>query len=185
MEEIEVQGTEIFGVKPVSKPSITPQVNNSNNTSFQSSGIEPIFRDTFRTYSNYACGIDVRYPADWKEIEASKDERSDSGTIVTFFVPEGTPQDFAFLSISMADLLSTKTLRGITIKTIDTLEEIEPKFNLTELKPARIADLPAHQIIYTSGSEDERNKLYKSLVMWTIEDDRVYRFRFDSNNFSA
>jgi hypothetical protein len=188
VEEIEVLGTEILGVKPATKPLVIPQeVYDRNETNYQTAA------NALVTYSNYDCGIEIQYPSDWNEVEASEDERSDSGDIVTFYVPQeisnssSTPQDFAYLSIIMNDLISTKTLRGITIKNIDALEEIEPKFNLTESKPTLIGNLPAHQIIYTSGSdlEDQQNEIYKSLVMWTIDNAKSYLFRFSSSNTST
>jgi hypothetical protein len=191
VEEIEIQGTETFGVKPVVKPPITPPP----PIPIQESTIPPtevsenkasnqITSGLFESYSNYACGVNVEYPTTWTKIEATEDE-SDKGTIV-WFTPS-PPYDYAYLSISMMDVPSKRTLRGLTIQTIDNLEQIEPDFTLINSNSTNIGSHEAHQIIYTSTLEsaDGQKEVYKSLVAWTIEDDRAYQFTFDSSNIST
>jgi hypothetical protein len=183
VEEIEIQGTETFGVKPIVKPTVIPpppipqelmltpeEISNEISSQINMSSLE--------TYSNYACGIDMQYPSDWTELEPTEEDR-DGGAVV-YFTPDGN----ADLSLRMIDVPSTRTLRGLTIQTIDNLEQIEPDFTLLESNSTYVGTHPSHQIIYTSTSETD-TELYKSLVIWTIEDDRAYYFRFDSNDIST
>jgi hypothetical protein len=156
-------------------PTILPE-ETSNKTNNQ------ISTASFVTYSNYACGVEMQYPSYWTKINASEEER-DGGTIVYFSPPGG----LAYLSLGMTDVPSTRTLRGPTIQTIDNFEQIESNFTLMESNSTYIGNHPAHQIIYTSTLETDtgQTELYRSFVTWTIEDDRAYKFRFDSNNFST
>jgi hypothetical protein len=96
--------------------------------------------DNFLTFSNSACGITLKYPPDWNNVELSDTYRSksDSNSIAYLTPPKNlviqdqtNKSDFSIMSIDVKDAYSTKTLRGYTIRNLDSYKTL-PKFSLVE-----------------------------------------------------
>jgi hypothetical protein len=141
------------------------------------------------TYDNYACGISIKYPSDWQKTELSDTyrQKSDTTDIVYFSPPSSgasitnsSSDAFVYVQISVEDLFGTKTLKGYTIRNMHAFEGL-PKYNLLSSNSTYMGDYPAFQITFNSGSDlkSKQNALYKSLAVWTVQNNKAYQIRYD------
>jgi hypothetical protein len=144
------------------------------------------------TYTNYACGISLSYLEDWEKYETSDNYRSksDSDVIVYFYPPkwvtavnETDKSNFSGVSVEVKDVFSTNTLRGYTIRSIDSYETL-PKFSLIQSNDTYMGDYPAHRIIFKDSSDlkSKQNETYKEMAIWSLENNKIYEIRYSDSH---
>lgn len=146
----------------------------------------------FFTYTNYACGISINYLEDWEKYETSDNYRSksDSDVIVYFYPPEWVTavnetekSNFSGVSVEVKDVFSTNTLRGYTIRNIDSYGTL-PKFSLIQSNDTYMGDYPAHMIIFKDSSDlkSKQNETYKEMAIWSLENNKIYEIRYSDSS---
>ena len=91
--------------------------------------------------------------------------------------------DVSILSVGVNDAFSTKTLKGVTIRNLDSYKTL-PKFSLISSNSTYMGDYPAYQIIFKDGSDlkSKQNEIYKELAIWTVQNNKIYQLRYEDSN---
>lgn len=125
-----------------------------------------------KSYSNKNEGLRLQYPADW-----SIKENPAAGVIVAFGSPKESSSDTFVdnVNVSVADLSSKPdtTLNEVSDLWQKQTEADLPAgaFKLSEIKPAKLAEQDAKQMVYTYSKE---GKDIKGMVVIALKDKKVY-----------
>jgi len=152
--------------------SLFPAIVNNDgksNAIAQTTRLEP---KRFLTVEKPTLGFKISYPYNWNI--------TDNDFVISFKAPSNT-------------VLVTFTITNLTYysKTNLTLEqyssnEIESKrvgnfFKLIDSKPYLLSGQPGHEIVFLNGtSGDTADNYTKTLLIWSIVDDKVYQIRYSA-----
>lgn len=172
--------TALIAITVVCSSALVYAQNQTNNST-------SISTNNFLSYSNAACGITMKYPPEWQKVEMSDTYRSKSDSdVIAYLTPPSSvseaqtnASDFSILSINVNHTFSTKSLRGYTIRNLDSYKTL-PKFSLMESNSTYMGDYPAYRIVFKDGSDlkSKQNEIYKEMAIWTVQNNKIYEIRY-------
>ncbi len=119
--------------------------------------------------SNYFM-IRMKYPKSWR---IQKIEDRFTGDVAKFFLPQNNSSN-SFqpeLSVEMQDLQKPISLPEYTNSKVNEITQYSTSPRIHESHPAKLANLPAHEVIYT-GKQEQVN--VKMMAVWTVKDSKAY-----------
>ncbi|KAB8332565.1 serine/threonine protein kinase [Scytonema tolypothrichoides VB-61278] len=128
-------------------------------------------KTSFLTYdsSNYFM-IRMKYPKDWR---IQKIEDRFTGDVAKFFPPPKNDSN-SFqpeVSVEMEDLKKPISLPDYTNLKVNQITRYLTNPRINESHPTKLANLPAHEVIYT-GKQEQFN--VKRIAVWTVKDNKAY-----------
>lgn len=153
-------------------PSIVVLVPEIRQKIFGSSQNDSSLTETsFLTYdsSNYFM-IRIKYPKAWR---IQKIEQTFTGDVAKFFPPVNNDSN-SFqpeLSVEMQDLKKTILLPDYTNSRVNEITQFLKNPKIHESDSATLANLPAHEVIYT-GKQEQFN--IKMMAVWTVKNSKAY-----------
>jgi eukaryotic-like serine/threonine-protein kinase len=162
---------------------VIAQTTNNTNTTTKTPPQTSIMATTtkkegnFLTYTNYAYGINIMYPADWKI-----GEHPYANVFVVDFMSILKNNSAIFpatITLSVESLKHNTTLNAFTIATLDKAKQSLPDFKLIESNDTALAGNPAYRIVYTFTSSDPSVQLhFQSMNVWTIKNSKIYTISY-------
>jgi eukaryotic-like serine/threonine-protein kinase len=161
---------------------VIAQTTNNTNTTTKTPPQTSIMATTkkegnFLTYTNYAYGINIMYPADWKI-----GEHPYANVFVVDFMSILKNNSAIFpatITLSVESLKHNTTLNAFTIATLDKAKQSLPDFKLIESNDTALAGNRAHRIVYTFTSSDPSVQLhFQSMNTWTIKNSKIYTISY-------
>lgn len=128
-------------------------------------------RDNLLTYANSTYGISVKYPQLWTKTETLDPI---TGSLATFMSPRANGSDVfqENLRLIVQNLAGRNvTLAEYTKTSINEIKLFSPDAEIVEQSNTKLANEPAHQVVYTGREE---GYTLKHLQIWTIKDNKVY-----------
>jgi hypothetical protein len=122
-------------------------------------------------------GFKISYPYNWNI--------TDNDFVISFSSPQNAANvTFSitnFTSISKANL----TLEQYSSNEINNIKSVESKkagkfFKLLESKPHLLSGQPGHDIVFLNGTNADMTHNYKTLIVWTMVDSKVYQIRYSA-----
>jgi serine/threonine-protein kinase len=125
----------------------------------------------FLTYdsSNYFM-LRMKYPKNWK---SQNIEDRFTGDVAKFFLPQNNDSN-SFkpeVSVEMEDLKKPISLPDYTNLKVNQITRYLKNPRRNESHPAKLANLPAHEVIYT-GKQEQYN--VKRMAVWAVKDNKAY-----------
>jgi hypothetical protein len=131
----------------------------------------------FLTVEKPMLGFKISYPSDWNI--------TDNDFLISFIAP----QHAAFVTFSITNLSSYSkgnlTLEQFSSNEINNIKSVESKkagnFKILESKPHLLSGQSGHDIVFLNGtSGDTPDNYTKTLLVWSIVDDKVYQIRYSA-----
>ncbi|MGH7998658.1 MAG: PsbP-related protein, partial [Brasilonema sp.] len=153
------------------RPEILQNIfgSSSNNPPLPSNS--PLTETKFSTYdSSNFFGIRMRYPKTWG---IQKIEDRFTGDVAKLF-PRQKIDSKSFqpeVSVEIQDLKKTISLPDYTNSRVNEITQFLTSPRIHESHSAKLANLPAQEVIYT-GKQEQYN--VKMMAVWTVKDSRAY-----------
>jgi hypothetical protein len=131
----------------------------------------------FLTVEKPMLGFKISYPSNWNI--------TDNDFVISF----RAPQNAANVTFSITNLTSISktnlTLQQYSSNEISTIKSVEGKrvgnfFELIESKPYLLSGQPVHEILFLNGTSGDTTHNYKTVLVWTIVDGKVYQIRYSA-----
>ena len=131
----------------------------------------------FLTLEKPMLGFKISYPSDWNI--------TDNDFVISF----RAPNDTAVVTLSIVNSSSSKTnpitLEQYSSNEINTIKSVESKrigssFILLGSSQYLISGEPGHEIIFLNGTNTDTMHKYKTLLVWTVIDSKVYQIRYSA-----
>jgi PsbP-like protein len=157
--------------------SLFPAIVNNDgksNAIAQTTRLEP---KRFLTVEKPTLGFKISYPYNWNI--------TDNDFVISFTAP----QHAALLTFSITNSTyipkANLTLEQYSSNTINTIKSVESKkagnfFELVESKPYLLSGQPGHEIAFLNGTNVDAIHNYKTLLVWSIVDGKIYHIRYTS-----
>jgi hypothetical protein len=123
-------------------------------------------------------GFKISYPSDWNI--------TDNDFVISFSSPQNAA-NVTFSIINLSSISKTNlTLEQYSSNEINTIKSVESKrvgnfFELIESKPYLLSGQLGHEIVFLNGtSGDTPDNYTKTLLVWSIVDDKVYQIRYSA-----
>jgi hypothetical protein len=125
-------------------------------------------------------GFKISYPSDWNI--------TDNDFVISF----KAPQNAALVMLSISNLTPSSssskanpTLEQYSSNEINNIKSVESKrvgnfFKLLESTPYLLSGEPGHEIVFLNGTNADTNHNYKTSIIWTIVDSKVYQIRYSA-----
>src|SRR5919198_1660826 len=132
----------------------------------------------FLTLEKPMLGFKISYPTDWNI--------TDNDFVISF----RAPQNAALVILSITNLPSSTPKTNLTLEQyssneINTIKSVESKgvgkfFKLLESTPYLLSGEPGYKIVFLNGTNADMTHNYKTLIVWTIVDSKVYQIRYSA-----
>lgn len=112
----------------------------------------------------------MKYPKNWK---SQNIEDRFTGDVAKFFLPQNNDSN-SFkpeVSVEMEDLKKPISLPDYTNLKVNQITRYLKNPRRNESHPAKLANLPAHEVIYT-GKQEQYN--VKRMAVWAVKDNKAY-----------
>jgi hypothetical protein len=134
-------------------------------------------------YQNTTYGIEMQYPSGWQVGEFNNSAANPTKLIVGFLSPIGvqraTDRNPESILVGVENLSSSNMgLAPYTTLQLSLLSEGAQGFKLVESLPTTLANMPAHQIVYTQALEQFN---LKKMQVWTVKDGIAYLFIYSAD----
>jgi hypothetical protein len=129
----------------------------------------------FLTVEKPMLGFKISYPYNWNI--------TDNDFVISF----RSPQNAANVTLSITNLTfyskANLTLEQYSSNEINNIKSVESKkagnfFKLLESKAHLLSGQPGHGIVFLNGTNADTT--YKTLLVWSIVDDKVYQIRYSA-----
>ena len=135
----------------------------------------------FLTLEKPMLGFKISYPSDWNI--------TDNDFVISF----RAPQNAALVILSITNLPSSSSKTNLTLQQyssneINTIKSIESKrvgnfFKVIESTSYLLSGEPGHEIVLLNGTSADPTHNYKTSIIWTIVDSKVYQIRYSAKVF--
>ena len=132
----------------------------------------------FLTLEKPMLGFKISYPSDWNI--------TDNDFVISF----RAPQNAALVILSITNLPSSTPKTNLTLEQyssneINTIKSVESKgvgkfFKLLESTPYLLSGEPGYKIVFLNGTNADMTHNYKTLIVWTMVDSKVYQIRYSA-----
>jgi hypothetical protein len=131
----------------------------------------------FLTLEKPMLGFKISYPSDWNI--------TDNDFVISF----RAPQNAALVTFSITNLTSISktnlTLEQYSSNEINTIKSVESKrvgnfFKVLESTQYLLSGEPGHEIVFLNGTNEDTTHNYKTLIIWTIVDGKVYQIGYSA-----
>jgi hypothetical protein len=128
----------------------------------------------FLTVEKPTLGFRISYPSDWNI--------TDNDLVISF----RAPQNAALVTFSITNLSSKAnlTLEQYSSNEINTIKLIESKkagnFKFLESTSHLLSGEPGHAIVFLNGTNADARHNYKTGIVWTAVDGKVYQIRYSA-----
>jgi hypothetical protein len=129
----------------------------------------------FLTVEKPTLGFRISYPSDWNI--------TDNDSVISF----RAPQNAALVTFSITNLSSKAnlTLEQYSSNEINAIKLIESNkagnfFKFLESTSHLLSGEPGHEIVFLNGTNADARHNYKTSIVWTVVDGKVYQIRYSA-----
>ena len=150
-------------------------IDNGASEASTTSTLEP---KHFLTVEKPMLGFKISYPSNWNI--------TDNDFVISFKAPRNT----ALVTFTITNLTSYSktnlTLEQYSSNEINNIKSVESKnagnfFKLLESKPHLLSGQPGYGIVFLNGTSTDNKHNYKTLLVWSIVDGKIYQIKYSAN----